>query len=235
MICADACHHFKHDDPNANNLRTITDLIISSRLWLPRFQQPLPGLANVYWLGFVNCMQCSLPFACKCNIAFVHHCVQRLKSNCSQRQKVARENLTTASQKKTGAKATKGITIYWGIAAAQLGLGLFVLRPLLTSFYPVFAITQLFGLFDFGKAGLYQILTPRIEAGYVSENYVGAIVALLIGILILMALGAFAGINSKTKDHDGEQTMELVKSYGKLALISGVISAIIVLLAGLVK
>ncbi|MBI3051675.1 hypothetical protein HYY74_04410 [Candidatus Woesearchaeota archaeon] len=148
---------------------------------------------------------------------------------------MARENLTTASQKKTGAKATKGITIYWGIAAAQLGLGLFVLRPLLTSFYPVFAITQLFGLFDFGKAGLYQILTPRIEAGYVSENYVGAIVALLIGILILMALGAFAGINSKTKDHDGEQTMELVKSYGKLALISGVISAIIVLLAGLVK
>lgn len=140
-----------------------------------------------------------------------------------------KDNRTMKIQRDAGSKAQTGILVFWGLGLVQAVLGLFFLRFLLASFFPVLAVSQFTGLFDADRAELYTLVYPNLNLGYVSEVYVGAILT-AVGILVtLTILGALAGINTKSSK-TGEITKETAKNYFEIAVGSGIWSVIILFL-----
>ena len=144
----------------------------------------------------------------------------------------SKTNETMLLQKEVAGKAETGVYIFWALATIQLALGIIGPRFLLSSFYPMFGVMQLIGVFDFNQAGLYGFLFEKPNTQYIYENYVGITITVVAGLLLVMATGAVAGMNSKARQKEKKELfMHLARSYAKLAAVSGSVSLLFLLVA----
>ncbi|GEM_PF-4722597 len=144
----------------------------------------------------------------------------------------SKANETMLVQKEAAGKAQTGIYVFWALATLQLALGIIGPRFFLSSFYPLFAATQLIGIFDFNQAGLYGFLLAKPNTQYIYGNYVGITITVVAGLLLVMATGAVVGMNSKAALREKKElVLHIAKLYAKLALASGAASILFLLVA----
>ncbi|MBI2575380.1 hypothetical protein HYV82_05845 [Candidatus Woesearchaeota archaeon] len=141
-------------------------------------------------------------------------------------------NETMLLQKEAAGKAETGVYIFWALATVQFALGIIGPRLFLSSFYPLFGVMQLIGIFDFNQANLYGFLFEKPDTQYIYGNYVGITITVVAGLLIVMATGAIAGMNSKAALREKKKlVLHIAKLYAKLALASGAASILFLLVA----